>query len=443
MDNLNILFSDDFRRTVEENLDRDPLRIALDAKIPNAATVASQVKYLRRAERKLPSYYAARCILPSLAFEQSSSEPSASARAHRLTPASQPQAGAEQRQEVTSAARKDYSGKLAIDLTCGLGVDSFMLAGKFERVVSIERDATLAAIARENFRRLGAHNIEVVNTSAEDYLSDADTRADLVYADPDRRSAEGKKMVRIEDCSPDIVALMPLIRRIAPRFVVKLSPLFDVDELFRIFGRNTHVETAFAEHPAVRVEVVSLGGECKEIIAEVSAGSENAPDTRAIRAVAIGLGEVQYPFDRNRSTSNAPAHDFAPETYRYLVIPDVALQKARLARRYLSERGVYIDSDNGYGFAAAEPQNIIGRSIEIAAIEPFDPKSLKRRLKEQGIRGIDILRREFPLTAAEIARALGIREEAKTGTKTGSKPRPAIAFTRAADRLWQIYLENL
>jgi hypothetical protein len=380
------LISPELRRAVEANLGRDPLAIALDPHIPDAALVASQVKYLGRAERKLPSYYAGGCVIPALAFEQSSSE--------------------------ATAARKNYSGKLCIDLTGGLGVDTLYLSRGFERVIAIERDPDLAVIARENFRRLGATNIEVVNTSAEEFLTGFEGRTDLVYVDPDRRDAAGRKMVRLEDCSPNILALAPRIRQIAPRLMVKLSPMFDVDEAVRLFA------------PHVRVEVVSLGGECKEIVVEVA---DDIPHP-TVRAVAIGVGEVERPFD---IASPNPPTTFRPDDYRWLVVPDVALQKARLARGYFSEQGMWITSDNGYAFAAEKPENVMGRVLEIASIEPFDPKALRRRLKSEGTRSIDIMKREFPLAATDIASRLGVREG---GAHT-------IAFTRTADRLWQIFVK--
>lgn len=394
--NLDILFSSEFARSVEANIDRDPVRIALDKRLPHAATVASQVKYLQRARIKLPSYYSARCILPTLAFEQSSSE--------------------------ATAARKEYSSHVAVDLTCGLGVDSFWLSKRFERVIAIERDPLLAAVARENFLRLGARNIEVINGSAEEFLSHTGTttRADLVYADPDRRGTEGKKLVRLEDCSPDIVRLLPQIEKIAPRLAVKLSPLFDVDEVFRVFGAA-----------GTRTEVVSLDGECKEVIADITFGSQTAP---TVKAVAIGIGEfgiIHGEAEHSRGDDpGIPEQPFEPEQYRWLVIPDVALQKARLARKYLTEHAIYIDSDNGYGFAAEKPDNIMGKVLEIESIEPFDPKDLKRRLRPQNIENIDILKRNFPLSTADIARSLGIR--------AGGPHK--IAFTKAANRLWQIIL---
>jgi hypothetical protein len=386
MIDVNKLISEELRHSVEQNLGRDSVAVALDSHIRDAALVASQVKYLGRAERKLPSYYAARCVIPPRAFEQSSSE--------------------------ATAARKNYSGRLCIDLTCGLGVDSLHLSRSFERVIAVERDPDLAIIARENFRRLGVTNIEVVNSSAEQFLASFSDTADLVYADPDRRGEAGRKMVRLEDCSPNILALAPHIDRIASKMVVKLSPMFDVYEAVRLFAPN------------VRVEVVSLGGECKEVVVEV--GGDIAQPT--ICAVTIGMGEVE------QNIGNQTVHsvgDFQPESYRWLVVPDVALQKARLAQGYFAERGMWIASDNGYAFATERPENVMGRVLEIASIEPFDPKSLRRRLKVEGVKSIDIMKREFPLSATEIAHRLGVSEG---GSRT-------IAFTRAADRLWQIVVK--
>ena len=66
-----------------------------------------------------------------------------------------------------------------------------------------------ARVAAENFSRMGVANVDVVNASAEEYLRRDGLRFDWIYADPDRRSDKGRKLVRLEDCSPDIVALKP------------------------------------------------------------------------------------------------------------------------------------------------------------------------------------------------------------------------------------------
>lgn len=375
-----LLLTPEVRRTVEEQIGRDPAAIALDKRIPHAALVATQVKYLARARTKLPSYYEARCILPPLAFEQASSE--------------------------ACAARKSCSGERVLDLTCGLGVDALYLSKRFREVITLERDATLAAVAGENFRRLGATNIRVINSSAEAFLASTRDHFGWIYADPDRRSAEGRKLVRLEDCSPDIPKLLPELRRIAPNLCVKNSPLFDVGETFRLFG-------------PCRTEVVSLHDECKEVVVYADGTGP------LLTAVALGLGEFSCPPTEARATPCDKPFD--PGAYRWLLIPDVALQKARLAPTYLQGRAD-IWSPNGYGFAAEKSEDTLGRWLEIERIEPYNPKQLKRELS--GSR-LTILKQDFPLTAAEIAARLGIRE--------GGERR--IAFTKIGQDYWTIRLK--
>ena len=68
------LKSEEVRKAIEDNIERDPAAVALDSRIPDARLVATEVKYLQRARHKLPRIYQARCIIPPRAFEQSSSE---------------------------------------------------------------------------------------------------------------------------------------------------------------------------------------------------------------------------------------------------------------------------------------------------------------------------------------------------------------------------------
>ena len=81
-------------------------------------------------------------------------------------------------------------------------------------LVALERDPVLAAVAARNLRLLGAANVEVVCASAEEYLAATTERFDWVAADPDRRSRTGRKLVRLEECSPDILRLLPAVRRV-------------------------------------------------------------------------------------------------------------------------------------------------------------------------------------------------------------------------------------
>lgn len=430
---LQLLLGEPVREAIEANLLRKPEEIALDKRIDRAALVATQVKYLQRAAKKIPAYYRHRCILPPRAYEQASSE--------------------------AAARNKTFRGERCLDLTCGLGVDTLSLAAGFRQVVAVEADEVLAAVARENFKRLGIANVEVVHATAEEAVAEAlrcGRQFDLIYADPDRRDAAGKKRVRLEDCSPDVVALMPDLQRLAPRIVLKNSPLFEVSEAMRLFGER------------VRVEVVSLGGECKEVIVETGA----AVDTPEIVVTLLGKQRLHFPVDgarkgettdktagnaeaaANRHVGNyanaLPSAVFAPP-YRYLIVPDVALQKAHKAGEYFHRAlpQAWIDSDNGYVFTNALPGTgedgndgtpaegntgeVPGKVFEVLEMQPYRPKTLKKELAAAGLRRADLLLRNFPFPAETVCRALGIRQG-------GTEP---IAFTRTAQTLWAIRLKRL
>ena len=130
---VELLRSEELRKAIEENIERDPQRVALDKRVPYASLVATQIKYLQRARKKLPHLYEARCIIPPRAFEQSSS--------------------------MESAERKGISGDTLLDLSCGLGIDAMAAARNFRRVVAVERDEVLAEVVRYNLTLLGVDNV--------------------------------------------------------------------------------------------------------------------------------------------------------------------------------------------------------------------------------------------------------------------------------------------
>ena len=380
-EDLDILRTEEVRRAIDDNIERDPAKIALSKGVAHAALVATQVKYLQRARRKLPSLYDARCIIPPRAFEQCSSE--------------------------DSARRKPLSGGSVLDMTCGLGIDTMALAEHFVRVVSVERDEALAEVVRYNMSLLGVKNVEVVTASSEEYATSTSEKFDWVFVDPDRRSSEGKKMVCMEDCSPNVVGLMPRLHEIAKRVAIKLSPMFDCAEAFRLCS------------PA-EVEVVSIGGECKEVNVYTNAERD------MLRVAVIGDGE--WCFSHDAMSQEPCGEPFCPADYRYLLVPDVALQKARVAIAALSPYAS-IWSNNGYAFACELPgEKLPARVFEIESIEPYRPKELKRRWK--GL-GVEIMKRDTSLSIDAVRRA--------TGARAGSDR--LVALTTIEGDTWVIHLK--
>ena len=143
--------------------------------------------------------------------------------------------------------------KTVLDLTGGLGVDSWAFSQVAEQVVYYERNAELAAAAERNFARLGAENIEV---RCEEMTPQTGLpEAGLIFADPARRDTAGRKVFLLEDCTPDILTLLPLLLRKAPAVLLKLSPMADLAMLAGRLG------------PALReIHVVESEGEVKELL---------------------------------------------------------------------------------------------------------------------------------------------------------------------------------
>ncbi|MDR2935719.1 MAG: SAM-dependent methyltransferase, partial [Rikenellaceae bacterium] len=359
-EDLDILTSPATRRLIEAHLGEDPVRLALTLKGDRrqAALVASQVKYLDRTRTKLPSYYAARCIVPPLAYEQSSGE--------------------------AAAATKDYSGSLAVDLTCGLGVDAFYLSKQFRRVIAVERDPVLAAVARYNFSLLGAENISVKNTAAEDFLKNyAGECPDLIYVDPSRRDANARKVFLIGDGSPNVLELMPALLSLAPRVVVKNSPLFDIAAAGQLFPKHLS-----------RIETVSVGGECKELLTEFFV---TAPQEVPIDITVAGTGRWRFSAGDISGKPAVTDTTLSPETFPYLLILDVAFYKARMVKTYFDRCQpaieAWVPAPGSFCFSKKIPDDFPGKPFRIIRCEEYRPKKLARELKARGIRRITVLKK--------------------------------------------------
>jgi precorrin-6B methylase 2 len=357
---------------VESHLADDPAQLALRLKGDRRQVqlVCQQVKYLQRIKNKLPTYHASRCLLPPLACEQCSSE--------------------------AAAAAKTRSGGRCIDLTCGRGVDSYYFSRTFAEVIAVEREPVLAQTARHNFELLGVRNITVENAPAEEFLARyTGPPADLIYVDPARRSG-GERVFRLEECSPDVLEMMPLLLEKGKRVLLKLSPLFDIGEALRLFAGH-----------AAELEIVSAGGEVKELLVELTAGP-----VEPVIVVRTSDGQRFRFTPADISAGAGPVADTVGASF--LLIPDAAFYKGRLVGALLAgydrDGAMGLSGPNGFVFADRVPEGFPGRVYRILDTEVYRPKNLKKTLKEQGRSHINVLRRNFPQRTEEITRALGVRE---------------------------------
>ncbi len=377
---------------IEKNLKEKVVKLALSRK-GNAqfpALVYAQINNLQKSEKKLPSYYAARALIPSRALEQSSSE--------------------------ATAALKDISGDRFLDLCCGLGVDSFYLGKKFQSGIALEADERLAAITAHNFQKLKLLQVEVRNQKAKAFLSQYTGPAfDLIYADPDRRDAQGKRQILPEKLQPNIPELLPWIRRHSKRLLIKLSPLFDLAEAEKIF-----------QHELYRLVVVSVDNECKELWVDCIFGQQKQNAFTELKMLRKGQLQTFLSSNPNsysnsysilrkasgqvlRKASGQASN--SPFPFPYILEPDVAFYKARktaeLAQRIFADQKGGFNHPEGYFFAEKVPDNFPGRVFRVLESFPFQPKKIKKAL---GKGPLNISKRYAQLSVKEIRSKLGISE---------------------------------
>ena len=192
--------------------------------------MAEQLACRQKAVKKLPMLSQHNLLYTPLALEQSSGERTAAYKVSLM------------------------SGKRALDLTGGLGVDSMFLARTFQEAVYCERDPLLCAVVEHNLKVSGIANVQVRNGESISLLAAyPDDFFDWIFVDP-ARSEEGRRSIALEAASPDVVASHDLLLCHAQRVCIKASPALEISGLKKLL-------------PALHtIVVVSVDRQCKEIL---------------------------------------------------------------------------------------------------------------------------------------------------------------------------------
>lgn len=298
---------DSFEKFIVENGNADTVRLVMACKewpVPEDAELAeldakslavNTIEGRRRLRKKLPEWVARTGLVypSSLCAEQCSSSDTARYKASivqrifneyvvtvasmvgdpcRTTGSATENKMVTELAEVTIGTRK--TGRIA-DLTGGLGVDSWAFSEVAEEVLYNEMNPALAAAARHNFKALGITNIFIRNSEAtSDSLKDifGDFRPDVIFLDPARRDSAGKKVFLLEDCSPDVLKILPELFGISRFVLLKLSPMADITMAVERLDRTyeEYLEKASGKgwngQWVREVHVVASGGECKELL---------------------------------------------------------------------------------------------------------------------------------------------------------------------------------
>ena len=290
------------------------------------------------------------------------------------------------------------SGFKMADITGGMGVDCFFISRSGSKVYYNEMSAELCDCARANFKALGRPEIEISCSTAEDYIvSLTPDSLDLIYLDPARRGDAGRKLLSISDCQPDTVALQDDLLHIAPKVMVKLSPMLDIS---RALTELRHVS---------RVMVIGLEGECKEITLLMQRDFDAEPTITAVDINSNGTPEMAVSSAKsNENALPLPITDpqqLQPGTF--ISEPSAPYMKSALFRTIAARTGTaLLHPDTHLFWSKEKPENFPGRTFMVKGIIPFDKRSLSALVKTQANLSV----RNFPESAPALQQRLKLRD---------------------------------
>ncbi|MFT4736178.1 MAG: hypothetical protein ACI8QD_001680 [Cyclobacteriaceae bacterium] len=223
--------------------------------------IADQIISRRKAVKKLPTWVSVQSVVwpPHLSLEQCSSEISAAYKASIL------------------------SGDVLVDLTGGMGVDTIQMSQNFKTTHYVERQERLVKVFDHNKNILAKNpgSISVHISSAENFMPQVPPGS-TIYLDPARRDTANKKIFKIEDCSPNLHQLLPMLKE-CTQILIKLSPMLDIN-------------SAIQELRPTMIHVVSIQNECKELLFDIK--PKNTSPNPRIHCVNYQSGEWQaFLFD--------------------------------------------------------------------------------------------------------------------------------------------------
>ncbi|GAB3956277.1 SAM-dependent methyltransferase [Spirosoma harenae] len=340
-------------------------------------TVAAQIIARQKAREKLPTWYANdELIFPlPLSVEQASSERTAQYKASLV------------------------QGDLLLDLTGGMGVDTWAFAQQMTRVVYVEQQPGLVALATHNLPELGATNVSFQTGNGVDLLDKPDflrQAADWIFLDPHRRDDQGGKVVRLGDCEPDVTkpGMIDKLFGHTQHILLKASPLLDIDMAVReLSGRVKFVH------------VVAVQGEVKEVLF-VLTNQHTAQETVQVNAVNLSKeATISFSFQWQQEID---AQIVLNDPQRYIYEPNAAVLKAGAFRLAATRFGLAKLAPHSHLYTSNELRSDFpGRIFLLQEVIKPDAKSLKRIIPDLKA---NLTVRNFPQTVAELRKKLSLRE---------------------------------
>ena len=390
---------------IREYRERDIRQLALQAnRFPDVdmSYALDQIQGWQIARRKLPKWAACDGVIfpPHLSMEQCSSEPTAQYKLNLAmewtTLNSELSTQNCRRQQFKTQNSTIKTSTRMTDLTGGFGVDFSFTSCAFAAATYVERNEQLCHIVEHNLPLLGLNNATVVCADAVEYLSTVEPQT-MLFLDPARRDEHGAKTVMLADCTPDVVQLLPKLLEKSRFTMLKLSPMLDwhkaVDDL---------------QGTVREVHIVSVGGECKELLLVLSTVVES--ELKVYCADLSTASDTSSLFVYTPGSSAPVANSkLKTQNSKFVHEPNASIMKAGCFDELAAAYGVSPVSRNSHLFLSDEPvEGFPGRSFVVERVTTMNKGELRKALV--GIEKANIATRNFPLTVAELRKRLKIKD---------------------------------
>ncbi len=257
-----------------------------------------------------------------------------------------------------------------VDLTCGLGFDSYFLAISGHKVMCIEKDPYVAEIAAHNVKDL---NIEVKCADANTFSIPENTQ--VVFVDPARRNPSGprnlfgqaKRILDPNDWSPS----WDFVKQLATKYrvIAKVAPgmkegIIGDWDAYWISSEGDLVETML-----------------------VSGGT-------GIRSAVLINGDQVKVIEGGRKSVAKPVGN-------YLIVPNSALIRASalnyLAEKYdaglVNEHIAWLTAESLHG----DPDRVTAQFFKINSVEKFNEKALAKSISSLAAGSLTVMTRGVEL----------------------------------------------
>ncbi len=289
-----------------------------------------------------------------------------------------------------------------IDLTAGLGIDALHSASVASTITTIERDIEKVDALKHNAAAMGINNINAICGDCIDYIDHCianGTRFATAFIDPARRAGDGSRVFALSDCEPDVVGLMPKLKLICDRLIIKASPMLDISHT-----------VASLSPTSTSVKAVGANTECKELLIIVDFHQEVIET--AIEAITIhkdGRADTFTFTHSDEKNAPQPAVMAALKEGDYIYEASPALMKTGAFKIVANRYGLSIFHPNTRLFASStEISNFPGTRYRVVNVIDYASKNIKRFASEYPV--INVAVRNFGIGADALRTKLRVRD---------------------------------